>query len=475
MVELVSGCWQGGLRGAVSDRWSWNGLARGAAPGQWWRRAALLLVVLGTVLAPAPAQAQLVLGPFNYHWRDTRTQVVPPPPVLGFDTDGSGLFFELLDPFPVPTSGSRGCYTLDKRQADYDDPVSGPYFDQYTTWAIRYIGGPICGATFTDVAVISGNGNSYSATITVAITNNPPVYAGSTETATVGQAVTLNPLANASDSNGDPVTLKSIGTQTGPGCGAATRTGNTIAFTGAAAGVCDISVTVTDTVADASGIFRVTVAKAAQTINFTSTAPPGAQAGGATYTPTATATSGLPVTFTVEAASSAVCAIASGVVSFTGAGSCVLNADQPGNDSFLPAPQVQQSFAVATAVAVAQTISFTSAAPTNARAGGASYTPIATATSGLAVVFTLDGSSTGCSLSGGVVSFTGAGTCRVNANQPGNAAFLPAPRVQQSFAVTAASVAPAPIPTLSEWTMIILSLMLAGGAALYIHRRRAIA
>lgn len=32
--------------------------------------------------------------------------------------------------------------------------------------------------------------------------------------------------------------------------------------------------------------------------------------------------------------------------------------------------------------------------------------------------------------------------------------------------------APAPVPTLSEWAMILMGLMLAGGAALYIQRRR---
>ncbi len=37
--------------------------------------------------------------------------------------------------------------------------------------------------------------------------------------------------------------------------------------------------------------------------------------------------------------------------------------------------------------------------------------------------------------------------------------------------LTAATVAPAPVPTLSEWAMILLGLMLAGGAALHIQRR----
>jgi len=37
------------------------------------------------------------------------------------------------------------------------------------------------------------------------------------------------------------------------------------------------------------------------------------------------------------------------------------------------------------------------------------------------------------------------------------------------------SAAPAPVPTLSEWAMILLGLILAGGAALYIQRRQLIA
>jgi hypothetical protein len=81
-----------------------------------------------------------------------------------------------------------------------------------------------------------------------------------------------------------------------------------------------------------------------------------------------------------------------------------------------------------------QTISFTSANPSPATVG-ASYTPTATATSGLSVTFVLDAASTGCSLSGGVVSFTAAGTCVIIANQPGDATYIAAPQVQQSITV----------------------------------------
>ena len=87
-----------------------------------------------------------------------------------------------------------------------------------------------------------------------------------------------------------------------------------------------------------------------------------------------------------------------------------------------------------------QTISFTSTAPGSASVGGATYTPTATATSGLAVTFTLDGTSTGCTLSGGVVSFTAVGTCVVDANQAGNATYNAAAQLQQSFNVAGLTI-----------------------------------
>ncbi len=79
-----------------------------------------------------------------------------------------------------------------------------------------------------------------------------------------------------------------------------------------------------------------------------------------------------------------------------------------------------------------QTVSFTSTIPASTAIGG-SYTPAASATSGLAALITLDAASSGCTLASGVVTFTGAGTCVINANQPGNANYNPATQVQQSI------------------------------------------
>ena len=96
-----------------------------------------------------------------------------------------------------------------------------------------------------------------------------------------------------------------------------------------------------------------------------------------------------------------------------------------------------------------QTITFTTTAPTGVVVGSSGYTPAATASSSLTVAITLDGTSSGCSLSGGVVSFTAVGTCVIDANQVGNANYTAAPQVQQSIIVAAVTPIPTPTPPAS--------------------------
>jgi hypothetical protein len=96
--------------------------------------------------------------------------------------------------------------------------------------------------------------------------------------------------------------------------------------------------------------------------------------------------------------------------------------------------------------ATSQTITFTSTAPTDAQVGDGTYTPTATATSGLPVIIALDGTSTGCALASGVVSFTAPGTCVIDANQPGDATYSAAPQVQQSFTVSGTTPPSCPAP-----------------------------
>src|SRR5579862_2791032 len=179
------------------------------------------------------------------------------------------------------------------------------------------------------------------------------------------------------------------------------------------------------------------VGKASQTIGFTSSAPSNAANGGPAYTVSATSDSGLPVNFSIAAASAGVCSLSGSTVSFTGAGTCSVDADQPGNGSYSAAPQAHQSFAVGTG---SQTISFTSSAPSSAVYHGPTYTVAASSDSGLAVTLSIDATSSGvCAISGSTVSFIGAGTCLIDADQAGNANYDPAPEAHQSFAVGKAS------------------------------------
>ncbi|HZW52349.1 MAG TPA: Ig-like domain repeat protein, partial [Rudaea sp.] len=177
------------------------------------------------------------------------------------------------------------------------------------------------------------------------------------------------------------------------------------------------------------------VGKGSQTISFTSTAPAAAAVGGSTYTVTATSSAGLtPVTLAIDAASSAVCSISGSTVSFTGVGTCTIDANQAGNANYNAAPQAQQSFAVGKG---SQTITFTSNAPPNAVVAGPTYTVTATASSGLSVALTIDATATSvCSIAGSTVSFTASGTCVIDANQAGDANWNAAPQAQQSFAVS---------------------------------------
>jgi hypothetical protein len=250
--------------------------------------------------------------------------------------------------------------------------------------------------------------------------------------ATVGGA-SYTPTATASSGLGVAITLDSTST----GC---SLSGGVVSFT--AAGTCLI-----DFNQAGNGTYNpappkqqsITIAKAAQTITITSTAPTGATVGGASYTPTATASSGLAVAITIDSSSSSVCSISSGIVKFNAAGTCTIDANQAGNGSYNPAPQKQQLITVSGAAKTAQTISFTSTAPSSP-AIGSTYTPIATASSGLAVAITIDSSSSSvCSISSGIVKFNAAGTCTIDANQAGNGSYNPAPQVQQKIAVAGAS------------------------------------
>jgi hypothetical protein len=92
---------------------------------------------------------------------------------------------------------------------------------------------------------------------------------------------------------------------------------------------------------------------------------------------------------------------------------------------------------ILTVTAAAQTIIFT--APASPVTYGVSPTSLsATATSGLVVAFGV--SSGPCSVSGSTLTVTGAGSCVIAANQPGNADYSAAAAVVQSLVINKESV-----------------------------------
>ncbi len=264
------------------------------------------------------------------------------------------------------------------------------------------------------------------ATQTLAITSTAP--GGAT---VGGPGYTVTTTAGAS---GNPVTL-SIPASSASVC---RLTGSVVGFTGV--GTCEVDANEagnSDYLAAAMQDQTFPVGQGSQTISFTSVAPTAAVVGGTNYVVMTTGGgSGNPVTLSIPSSSSSVCSLSGSSVSFTGVGSCVVDANQAGNTDYLAASEQEQSFTVAKG---ASAITVSTKAPTGAVIGGG-YAPKATSSSGDAVVITLDAASSGCTLSSGAVHFTASGTCVVDFNDPGNSDYLAAPVVRQSIVIAKRSL-----------------------------------
>jgi len=89
-------------------------------------------------------------------------------------------------------------------------------------------------------------------------------------------------------------------------------------------------------------VFGPGSSKTAQTISFS--ALPDQTLGAPPFTVAATASSGLPVSFSSE--TPAVCRVTGSTVTLIAPGTCTIDANQPGDSTYLPAPPVGRSFAV---------------------------------------------------------------------------------------------------------------------------------
>jgi hypothetical protein len=242
--------------------------------------------------------------------------------------------------------------------------------------------------------------------------------------ATLSQTITFNPLFNweagqneglsATASSGLTVTFASTTTSV---CTVKTvlgPTGSVPVLYGVSIGTCSVTASQAGggnykAAPDVSQTAQVV--GQAQTITFT--APTSIQVG---YVENliATASSGLPVSF--GSSTPSVCTVPSGGMAVTSLtiGTCIVVASQPGNGTYAAAPIVSKIFLVN---GKTQTIGNITA--TGGGKVGDSQTLSATASSGLPVSFNSQTNNT-CTVSGSTVSLVAAGTCTVQATQPGD-------------------------------------------------------
>jgi len=147
----------------------------------------------------------------------------------------------------------------------------------------------------------------------------------------------------------------------------------------------------------------------------------------APFTVSATASSGLTVTFKSQTAR--MCSVSGNTVTLAGVGACTLEAVQTGDSNYAAAPTVDQTFQVTQGT---QTIAF--GPLSNRTLGSAPFTVSATASSGLTVHF--DSQTTKvCKVSGTTVTLVAVGACTIQATQAGNAGYAAATPVDQTIQV----------------------------------------
>ena len=286
--------------------------------------------------------------------------------------------------------------------------------------------------TFTPTDSVNYNTVTATTTVTVTKANQSTLVISNPSTFVYGSS--LNLVTTGGSGSGAVSFTVDDTASTAPGCAISGRT-----LTSTGTGTCVITaVKAGDPNFNISNVAAqtVTVAKANQTVSFTST-PPAMPRPFGTYAVAATSTSGLPVTLAVTTGSPAVCQLSVGVVSFNAAGTCVITASQGGDSNFHPATSVTQTIVVGS---LNQSITF--AQPADKNFDDPAFALTATASSGLPVRFEDDTTQMtapyACSVdSAGVVTILAVGPCAITATQAGSAQYAPASDVTRVFQIIA--------------------------------------
>lgn len=280
----------------------------------------------------------------------------------------------------------------------------------------------IVGAGSTTITASQGGNANYNAALNV------------TQTLTINKAnqtITFAPLA--AKNVGDPAyTITALASSSLPvsftssNPAVATISGNTITIVGMGTSVITASQAGNANYNAATTVSQtLTVNKADQTITFGALA--SKNFGDPAYTISASASSGLPVSFT--SSNPAVATISGNTITIVGVGTSTITASQAGNANYNAAANVLQTLTVNKA---SQTISFAALAAKNY--GAAPFSISATASSGLSVSFSSSNPSV-ATISGTTVTIVGVGSTIITASQSGNATYEAATPVQQTLVV----------------------------------------
>ena len=250
------------------------------------------------------------------------------------------------------------------------------------------------------------------------------------------QAITFTAPASPVAYGVAPITLVATGGASGKPVtfsvtGPASVNGNTLTVTGVGTVVVKANQAGNNNYAAAAAVQQtIVVNKAVQTITFTGLPATAVLGAAGPYTLSATDSSGLPVTYSVSGPAT----LNGATLKITGGGTVKVTANQAGNASYAAANPVAQSIVI---TAGSQTITFTGLPATATFGSAGPYSLNATASSGLAVSFSVSGPATAV---GTRLALTGAGMVTVTASQAGNKDYSAATPVSLTIVVSAVPV-----------------------------------
>ncbi|RED94621.1 putative secreted protein (Por secretion system target) [Marinoscillum furvescens DSM 4134] len=173
-------------------------------------------------------------------------------------------------------------------------------------------------------------------------------------------------------------------------------------------------------------VFGYAAPKATQVISFE--ALPNKKVGDAVFSPGATASSGLRVTY--SSSDESVATIVNGKINLVGPGKVIITASQEGNDDYAPAKDVSQTLIVSSATDGSkqnQTITFNEIP--QKQMGDVDFSPGAVASSGKDVIYT-SGDDAVAIIVNNKISIVGGGSSTITAIQLGNDTYNPTSATQ---------------------------------------------